>query len=355
MRLELPQYSGKDTRVMAAVVPLFSVMINFIIFGKEYFLDLHLFLSATIIAGIGFTIDFILCGWVAVSMKHRFPREEQILKRLTVMILTFLVITALFLYALFRVYELVPFFYKAFDEWAFAWSFFAMGIINIFLTFLMEGISRYENWKQNWAETEKLKKAYKQSQLQGLKSQLNQHFLFNSLNSLSSLIQEDEERAEQFLDEMTKVYRYMLRLDEEKLVTVETELKFIESYRHLLKARFGDGLEVDSHIQPEDRYKLLPPLTLQVIVENAFSHNEVSKSSPLKILITSGEQGCICVTHNVQPKIITATLDTDAALDNLISKYELLSHLPVRINETDSTREILLPLLLPREKEEVAV
>src|SRR5687767_8603733 len=80
MRLQLPQYSGKDTRVMAGIVPLFSFIINFIIFGKEYILDLRIFVTATIIAAIGFTIDFILCGWVAVSMKQRFPREEQILK-----------------------------------------------------------------------------------------------------------------------------------------------------------------------------------------------------------------------------------------------------------------------------------
>ncbi len=338
---------------MLGIVPLFAVLINFILFGKQYVFDWRIFGPATLISGVVFTIDFILCGRIAVTMKNRLPREEQLLKRLTLMILTFLVITALSLYCLFRVYEFLPFFYQPFNQSAFAWAFFSLGIVNVFLTFLMEGISRYENWKSNWEETEKLKKAYKQSQVQGLKSQLNQHFLFNSLNALSSLIQEDEEAAEKFLDEMTKVYRYMLRLDEEQLVTLETELKFIESYRHLLKARFGEGLELNVDIDGHDKEKLLPPLTLQVIVENTFSHNAVSKSQPLSIHICSEKSDSIRVSHNVQPRLITTALDTDAALDNLVSKYELLSPTRVRIIETETSREILLPLFLHKEKEEV--
>lgn len=230
-----------------------------------------------------------------------------------------------------------------------------MGLINVFLTFLMEGISRYEHWKANWTETEKLKKAYKQSQLQGLKSQVNQHFLFNSLNALSSLIQEDEEQAETFLNEMTKVYRYMLRMDEEQLVTLETELKFLKSYRHLLKARYGKGLELDTAIGEEDLQKLLPPLTLQVIVENAFSHNMVSKDNPLQIVVSSQGKDIIKVCNNVQPKIITAAMDNDTALDNLVNKYCLLADFPVQIDETDTFREIYLPLIIEKEKEEAVL
>jgi two-component system, LytTR family, sensor kinase len=353
MKIQLPQYSGKDNLVMLGVVPVFALCINSLIFGAAYFSNWKIFLLATLVASVLFMIDFVLCGLVAVIMKHRFPLEKDLMKRLTIMILIFLVITGLFLYVLFLSYETIPFFSKPFDEGAFTWAYFSMGIINVFLTFLMEGISRYQDWKVNWEETEKLKKIYKQSQLQGLKSQVNQHFLFNSLNSLSSLIEEDEELAEQFLDEMSKVYRYMLRMDEEQLVTLETEIKFIKSYRHLLKARYGAGLELEVDVNEQDLDKWLPPLTLQVIVENAFSHNAVNKDSPLKITISSCEENSIRVSNNVQPKMITTALDNDTAMDNLVNKYALLINSPVRIDETSASRDIYLPLLLNKKEEEL--
>jgi two-component system, LytTR family, sensor kinase len=352
MKVQLPQYSGKDNLVMIAFVPSFALCINCLIFGAAYFTHWSIFLGATIISSLYFAVDFILCGLVAVFMKHRFPQEKDLMKRLTIMILIFLVITGLFLYCLFLTYEVLPFFNQPFSESAFTWAYFSMGIINVFLTFLMEGISRYQDWKRNWEETEKLKKTYKQSQLQGLKSQVNQHFLFNSLNSLSSLIQEDEEKAEEFLNEMSRVYRYMLRMDEEQMVTLETELKFIRSYRHLLKARYGAGLELEIDVSEEDLGKWLPPLTLQVIVENAFSHNAVSKESPLVITISSQGYNNIKVSNNVQPKIITTALDNDTAMDNLVNKYALLIDSPLRIDETSAARDIYLPLLINKEKEE---
>ena len=91
-----------------------------------------------------------------------------------------------------------------------------------------------------------------QSQLEGLKDQVNPHFLFNSLNSLSSLISEDPEKAEKFLDEMSKVYRYLLRTNEEGLTTLESEMQFIQSYFHMLKTRYGDGLDMETQI--DDHY-----------------------------------------------------------------------------------------------------
>ena len=131
------------------------------------------------------------------------------------MIFTFLCMSGLFLLLMFKLYANIKYFSYKINEDSFVWAYFAMGISNVFLTFLHEGIARYENWKKNQEETELLKDAYQQSRLLGLKSQVNPHFLFNSLNSLSSLISEDEEEAEVFLDEMSKVYRYMLRNDED--------------------------------------------------------------------------------------------------------------------------------------------
>jgi len=350
MSLKLPQYNGKDNLVMLLVMPVFAIVINVIILGGKYFSHWKIFLFATLLSAGASCLDFILCGWVAVAMKARFPGEEDILKRLTLMITAFLIISGLFLYSLFSGYEHIQVLNYRFNEAGFVWSYFALGILNIFLTFLMEGIARYKEWEKNRIETEELSRTYKQSQLQGLKSQVNPHFLFNSLNSLSSLIQDDEQKAERFLDEMSKVYRYMLRNDEEELVTLETELKFIGSYMHLLKARYGEGLQLSVDVTNEDRSKLLTPLALQVIIENTFSQNIISKSSPLVITIQSSGTNVLEIKNNIQPKAITDAMDFEAGLDNLVKKYELLNQ-PVSVMDASNSYRVIRLSLINQKKE----
>ncbi len=347
MKMVIPQYNGKDNLVMVLTMPAFAIVVNSIILDASYYSNWKIFIVATILTAIAGTIDFILCGLVAVALKAHFPAEHQLMKRLSFMIITFLIISGLYLYSLFRGYEMITFFNYHFNQARFIWSYFSLGILNIFLTFLMEGISRYNDWLKNRQETEALNNAYKKSQLYGLKSQVNPHFLFNSLNSLSSLIQDDEEKAEAFLDEMSKVYRYMLRSDEEQMVTLETELSFVNSYIHILKARYGDGLQLRIQVSEKDKTTLLPALALQVIIENAFSQNIVSKSNPLIISIASTGQNFIEVSNNVQPKTITDAMDFDAGLDNLVQKYCLLN-LPLTVMDTGNNLRIIQLPIMPK-------
>ncbi len=351
MKLKLPKYTSKDYLVLALVLLPISFIINSAVLQTKYFSNWKIFVTATILAAIGFSLNFTLCGAVAVLMKKRFPLQKQVGRKLTFMILTFFVITGLFLLLIFKGYEKISFFNYVFNEHGFVWAYIGMGIVNTFLTLLFEGIDRYENWSANLKETEKLKNVFKQSQLQGLKSQLNPHFLFNSLNSLSSLISEDEEEAEKFLNEMSKVYRYMLRNEEDQLVTLETELKFTDSYMYLLRARYGDGLQLNVEVSEKAKTKYMPPLTLQVLIENAFTQNSINKSDPLRISIVSKEDQTLIVRNNIQPKVVTEVIDAEAELDNLINKYQLLNQPQVLIEEGKKERTIRIPLI--NEKEEV--
>lgn len=345
MKIHLPRYNGLDNLVMMLLSPVFVFLLNWINFGPEYFSGLGYFLLVTTVSLVWYCLNFVICGTIAVFFKKRFPSESEVAKRLFLMLTAFLITTGLFLVALFNIFESIPYFNYRFNENAFAWSYLLLGIISIFFTFLMEGISRFKEWQKNQKETEKLNQAYKQSQLQGLKSQVNPHFLFNSLNCLSCLIQEDEERAEKFVDEMSKVYRYMLRNDDDPLVTLKTELIFVDSYMYLLKVRFGDGLRLKINVTDEDKMKLLAPLTLQVIIENTFAQNTLSKTDPLTISISSLRDGILEIENNIRPKVITDTLDFDSDLDNLINKYELLDQ-PISIRETaNKNRVIRLPLI----------
>lgn len=350
MKISLPQYSNKDNYVMLFVMLPITILLNSILFGKLYFSNFPVFILATLITGAGACIDFIICGFIAVTLKKRFPADQQISKRLTFMIFAFLLVTGLFLYSLFHGYETIHFYGYHFYEAGLVWSYIIMGIMNIFITFVQEGIARYEKWKINLKETDALKMAFRQSQLQGLKSQVNPHFLFNSLNSLSSLISEDEAEAEKFLDEMSKVYRYMLRNDEDHLVNLQTELSFIASYLYLLKTRYGDGLLVSVEVNEEDLVKWIPPLTLQVIIENAIQQNVINKENPLSINICTSEAGMITVYNNLQPKIVTKTIDHEAGIDNLVNKYRLLNDSEVIIEENQNERIICLPLIYKKEE-----
>ena len=219
----------------------------------------------------------------------------------------------------------------------------AIIVINLFLTFLNEGVYRYERFRDTVTETEQLKKEYMQSQLLGLKSQMNPHFLFNSLNTLSSLIHEDPEKAEDFLDHMSKVYRYLLRNNEEQLVNLGTELNFIKSYAYLLKARHGDGLYIDVLIAETSREQMIPPLTLQMLVENVLSQNSISKNRPLHISIKLVHNR-IEVRNRVQPKM-NNNEEGREVIENIANKYRLLCGCDIIIREIDKERIIQLPLI----------
>jgi sensor histidine kinase YesM len=349
MSLNLPKYNGKDNLVMGIICLPIALAINSIYFGKHYYLSgITFFIVTTLITALVFAINFITCGFVAVFLKYRFSGDENLVKKLAIMIVFFILISLLFLLILFRSYEILPLIEVNFKENRFAWAFLSMAIVNTFITFLMEGIDRYSAWQRNLSESKKLNNAYSQSQLNALKSQVNPHFLFNSLNSLSSLIMEDEDKAETFLNEMSKVYRYMLRKDEEQLVTLKTELAFLSSYMHLLEARFGTGLQITINVSEEDMERYVAPLILQTVIENAFSQNVVSRAEPLQINISSSEAGFMII-NNVQPKIVTNDTDAEAGLDNLIKRYHLFGK-AITVLESSTERKIIIPLFLEKEE-----
>ena len=351
MNWKLPQYSGKDYLVLSIFVGPFTISINSLLLGSRYFSDLMVFLTASIAAAADFSIGFTLCSAIGVWLRRFFRGEEGIGGRLLLMIFLFLILTIVFLLTLFRLYEYIPFFNYHFDELSFAWACIGTGIYVVFITFLLEGMARYGIWKTKMKENEQLSAMNRQTRLHGLKSQVNPHFLFNSLNSLSSLIDANEEEAEKFLDELSKVYRYMLRTEEDGLVMLSSELSFIESYYYLLKARYGDGLVIDISVLPEDRNKCLPPLTLQTLIENAFTQNAMLKDQPLHIQITRNETGLV-VCNNIQPKLVSEDRDVESGIDSLIARYSLLHQTKIVIQDSKSERTIQVPLFKLQKPEE---
>ncbi|GAB2535560.1 sensor histidine kinase [Spirosoma aerophilum] len=220
--------------------------------------------------------------------------------------------------------------------------------IQIFYHFIYfavyEGLYILRQWKRETIETNTLEKVSLQSQLASLQHQVNPHFLFNSLNSLSSLIAENAGQADTFLDELTSVFRYLLQASERQLVTLSEEVNFIRSYFHLLETRYRTGLVLELAIDPAHMALCLPPLTLQVLVENAVRYNVILPDKPLHIRIYTTSDQRLHVANTLQPKIIR--VDTmGSGLDNLATRYQLLSQGEMEIEDQSGWFTVGLPLI----------
>src|SRR5688572_12201107 len=322
--MKLLSFSKKEWLIMLIVIPPVSLLVNYLLFGKTYFSDAGSFLTATVITMAVLMAVYISCGMVAIILANRFPKYSQTFKRIGISLAAYVVIMFVGITAIFVGYDYFNFLGYEMNGNAYAWCVVVGIFCNLLATSLNEGAGFFEKWQKVMDEAEELKRTNLQSQLEGLKGQVKPHFLFNSLNALSSLISEDPEKAEKFLDEMSKVYRYMLRSYEEGLTTVEAEINFIQSYYHMLKTRYGDSLLLNINIDERFLPYQLPPHTLQMLVENAVKHNMMMKESPLNILIMTTNSGKLIVTNNLQRKT-SKVQSNKIGLANISNKYKLMN------------------------------
>lgn len=181
------------------------------------------------------------------------------------------------------------------------------------------------------------------SQFESLKAQVNPHFLFNSLNVLSSLIHIDQEKAARFVRQLSKVYRYVLEHKDRDTISLKEELPFIESYVFLLDTRFDQNLKVEIELPEEAREKHVAPMVIQLLLENAIKHNIVSRSRPLTIHIAV-EGDDLVVRNNLQRKSSTE-VSSRTGLENIRKRYEYLTNRKVGIAEDDGHFTVRIPLL----------
>jgi sensor histidine kinase YesM len=198
-------------------------------------------------------------------------------------------------------------------------------------------------WRNAAIETEKLRTEKLAGQYRSLKDQLNPHFLFNSLNVLSRLVYENADKSAEFIQQLSKIYRYVLEIQQEELVSLQEEIKFARSYLSLQKIRFEESLLFEIDIQKDGDY-FLPPLSLQLLLENAVKHNVTSLAHPLQIsIIQEGTQ--LKVTNTYQPKQSRDSESTGIGLENIRKRYALLSDLSPRITQSETSFTVDLPLL----------
>jgi LytS/YehU family sensor histidine kinase len=216
--------------------------------------------------------------------------------------------------------------------------------IVILLGAIYEGIYFFRQWKQIYCETITLKRYNLQSEIDLLIAQVNPHFLFHSLDTLTAIMPNDKKLAVQFVDELSRVYRYLLQNTDRNWVTLDIESRFIEAYIFILKMRFGKGLIYEENIENDCRDLQLPPLTLKVLIEDAIAHNSISVTRPLSILAFTDASRQLIVTHNVQHKTLLIKRRRNG-LTNLSKKFQLLTDQQILIEEDDTQFKVTLPLI----------
>jgi sensor histidine kinase YesM len=205
----------------------------------------------------------------------------------------------------------------------------------------------FQQWEQNVRRAEQLTMAGAQSQLEALQNQLDPHFLFNSLNTLSALIEPGNAPAQAFVEQLADVYRYVLLSRERATVPLAEELAFVDTYVALQKVRFRDNLRVEQHIPAEALEQHVAPLSVQLLVENALKHNVASRENPLELRLTADPAtGYFTVENILRPRLAGLAPGTGTGLRNVRNRYELLNApRPVEISAADQWFRVRLPLL----------
>ena len=216
-------------------------------------------------------------------------------------------------------------------------------IITFVITLALHTFHFYKAYQENRVKEQKIIAGTANAKFESLKNQIDPHFLFNSLNVLSSLIEENPDNAQKFTTSLSKIYRYVLEQKDKELVTVQEELAFAKTYMNLLKMRFENSITFDLPENFDNPEAKVVPLSLQLLLENTIKHNVVSEKKPLHIKIVV-KNNCLVVENNLQKKEVLSDRK-GVGLQNIISRYAILTQRKVLIDATDTFFAVHLPIL----------
>ncbi len=331
-----------NNRWLYFLIPFVGILISLIYFLAKmtpqedhvYFYVLH---SIIFTAGL-----WIGCLLIVSYLWRKFPWEHHPIKHLIIEIVALLVYTNVFSLGMFalekslNIYNVQDLSYENLVMGA-----FTTNLITLFITSLHEAVFFYKQWKLHFSKSARLEKDNIEAKYETLKSQINPHFLFNSLNSLTTLV-DDNNEAVDYIQNLSEFLRYVLKSRDRELVLVRDEVTMLQKYLSLQKSRFRNNLQVQLQI-PENFYHLsLPPLVLQMLVENCIKHNIISKDKPLEIHVFV-ENNTIVVKNNIQQKIKVES--TGQGLKNIVARFRFFTHRDVKISQTNGFFTVEVPLL----------
>jgi len=304
--------------------------------GKEFSLYNILLPSLfnTVIIWLG-SMSIVIFVW------NRFPWESMPLKHIVIEIALIMVLLTIFVTGMGVFYS-----YKRNIPILIGLRLNLVDILfTILITFLIvtihEAIFFYRQWKFNFSKSIKLEKDNLEASYNALKAQVNPHFLFNSLNSLINLL-ENNPTAEQYVQDLSDFLRYVLMSNEREVVTLQEEIENLQKYIHLQKLRFQENLQVEINIKPALLQYNIPPLTLQMLVENCIKHNTISIQKPLIVSISDNGKN-ITVSNNLQRKQVEES--TGQGLKNIEGRYRFVVGEPIKIESDEKQFSVTIPLI----------
>lgn len=323
------------------IIPLVSVAILFFFDWEENRLDVSLFFRKFWVNCFITATIWLVDAYFFDKMVRLYPDFKDTFKRVLITVPGFVICT-------FIVYSIdclilcklifnLPVYAKFLENVRIVY------VVTALVYVIYECIYFYNNWKRTFIYAEQLQKEHTKAQYESLKSQINPHFLFNSLNTLSAIIPQDADKAVDFVHKLSNTYRYLLKMKERELVPLNDELEFAKAYIFLIKSRYGDNIQIHMEDQQTARGLLLPPVSLQMLLENCIKHNVISRDKPLKIDIVV-KNSSITIINNLQPKQMSEP-STGFGLDNIKKRYEVLSDKTMSVVQTAYSFEVTLPLL----------
>ncbi|MCJ8152844.1 2TM domain-containing protein [Chryseobacterium sp. SSA4.19] len=301
---------------------------------------------------ISFMYSFVLSmgnGLINDFLNKKFPWSEATTKRAIISIVSILIANIIMVYFC-NYMNFVVFQKVATTEQYFSGKYNFTNWFTINIALLISAFLHAKGFMEELKKTsrkevveQKLIAKSANAQFESLKNQLDPHFLFNSLNVLSSLIDENPKQAQKFTASMSKIYRYVLEQKDKELVTVEDELEFAQTYCDLLKTRFEDSVDFEFNVRKEDYRRFVVPLSLQLLLENCIKHNFATSSKPLLIRIFS-ENDTLCIENNLQVREQIKE-SSGIGLANIVQRYSLLTKRNVFIEKSEDYFKVKLPIL----------
>lgn len=299
-------------------------------------------------ASLGFSLTITFClyagnTYILRYLNIKMPWGQYLVQRILIEAILTIVYSALTMTLLYTLYANLSSFAEV-SRIALFWNVFIAVVITIVAVSIIESIDFFRSWTQSQVETERLQKENIQARFEALKNQLNPHFLFNSLNVLSSLIHKDPDLAEDFVEKLSKVYRYLLENRDRKLVPLKDEVDFLKAYTFLQKSRYGANLQIDLNITSSQDEFYLPPLTLQLLLENAVKHNVIAKDQPLIISIETDDDNYLTVRNNLQERS-DREWSAGLGIANLKERYHFFTEVEPKFGTSGNQYFARVPLL----------
>ena len=326
-------------RYLFMTIPLVAVVISGVFLISYGVSDTRQSLKM-IIHGTVMTAGIWLgCMAIVIYLWKRFPWEQAPLKHLLIEIPAILLYTVAYSSL---IYSLEKKFWKLELEENLGMEIFLTITITLFITSIHESIFFYQQWKYNFSKSVRLEKDNLEARYEALRAQINPHFLFNSLNSLTTMVDENRDAVD-YIQNLSEMLRYMLKSSEKELVLLRDEISFLRKYICLQQIRFPGTLDINLNVDEKYFHYAVPPLSLQMLVENCVKHNVISLDKPLKIEILA-ERESVSVTNNLQKK---DGVDTSGqGLKNLTGRYRFFTARQIEIVQTANVFKVVLPLLM---------